>query len=161
MSAVKEKSLNNKELSARMLAVQAMYQVLQTGGYVPDIINEYLDSRIEMDLDEGTMARPDGALFKKIMSNLNVRMADIDEIVKGCLTKKQNTEEDAPKLAEPEPLLRAILLCGVCEILCHSEIDSPLIINDYLDVTHTFYEKGQVSLVNGVFDNARKILREN
>lgn len=157
MSENQDKILNNKELSARMLAVQAMYQILQTGAYVPEVVREYLDTRIEMDLDEGVMGKPDGTLFKKIMKNINARMADVDDIVKSCIAKK--TDENT-KSAEIEPLLRAILLCGVCEILCHTDIDAPLIINDYLDVTHTFYEKPQVSLVNGIFDNARKAIRE-
>jgi transcription antitermination protein NusB len=158
MGSPEEKPLNNRELSSRMLAVQAMYQILQTGAYAPDVTREYLDTRIEMDLDEGTMVRPDGALFKKIMNNLNTRMADVDEIVRGCMNKKQSEDQ---KTAETEPLLKSILLCGVCEILCHTDIDAPIIINDYLDVTHTFYEKSQVSLVNGIFDNARKVIREH
>lgn len=158
MSVPEVKTLNNKELSSRMLAVQALYQILQTGAYASDITREYLDTRVGMQLDEGEMARPDGTLFKKIMTNLNVRMADIDEIVKSCMNKKQGEEL---KTAETEPLLRSILLCGVCEILCHTEIDAPLIINDYLDVTHTFYEKSQVSLVNAVFDNARQAIRNS
>lgn len=158
MSAPDLKTLNNKELSSRMLAVQALYQIIQTGAYTPDVTQEYLDTRIGMHLDEGEMARPDGTLFKKIMTNMHARMADIDEIVKSCMNKKQN---DELKISETEPLLRSILLCGVCEILCHTDIDAPLIINDYLDVTHTFYEKSQVSLVNGIFDNARQAIRES
>lgn len=151
-----KQTINNKELSARMLAVQAMYQVLQTGAYLPDVIQEYLNTRISMMTDEGEMERPDGGLFKKILNHLHERMSDIDEIVKSCITKKNDPSE---KSADVEPLLRSILLCGVCEILCHTKYDAPIIINDYLDVTHCFYEKSQVSFVNGIFDNAAKALR--
>lgn len=149
----------NRELSARMLAVQATYQVLQSGARIPDIIREYLDNRIEMELDEGKMVRPDGSLFKSILTHLYDRMAEIDEIMKGHMQAKNIVPEAEVVQKEPEPLLRAVLYCGIAEILCHGDVDKALIINDYVDVCHTFYEKGQTGLVNGVLDAVASTLR--
>lgn len=150
---------NNKELSARLLAVQATYQVLLSGSYIPDIIREYLDERIGMVIEDETIAQPDGRLFKKIMTNLHERMADINEIAKSAIKKKESPQTEEPtKLAEVEPLLMAILLCGTCEILCHDDQDNPLIIDEYLNVTHAFYDKNTVSFVNGVLDSISKML---
>lgn len=157
-NATQKMTIDNKELAARMLAVQALYQALQTGVRTPEVAREFLDTRIGMILEEGEMVRPDTSLFSKIMKNVHERMADIDEIAKSCMSKKT---EEGVKSAETEPLLKAILLCGVCELLCHTSIDVPIIINDYLDVTHCFYEKSQVSFVNGVFDSAFKAIRQS
>lgn len=71
-----------------------------------------------------------------------------------------NSEEKTKSSMEIEPLLRSVLLCGVSELLNHTEIDAPLIVNDYLNVTHEFYEKSQVSLVNGVLDAVAKAVRD-
>lgn len=65
-----------------------------------------------------------------------------------------------PKEKKIEPLLHAILLCATTELLCHTEIDSALVIDEYLNVTHGFYEKSQVSFVNGILDNIAKAVRE-
>ena len=58
-----------------------------------------------------------------------------------------------------EPLLSAILICGTYELLAHGEIDAPIIIADYLHVTHGFFEGSESKLVNGVLDALAKELR--
>jgi N utilization substance protein B len=90
-------------------------------------------------------------LFQKILYGYNARKGDIEDIIAGSLTTK--------KTGETETLLQAILCCGVYELLAHNDIDAAIIINDYLDVAHGFYESGQVKLINGVLDKAAKALR--
>ena len=53
---------------------------------------------------------------------------------------------------EHEALIYSILICGAAELLAHLDIDAPVIINEYLDVTHAFYDTGESKLVNGVLD---------
>jgi len=60
----------------------------------------------------------------------------------------------------PEKLLQSILLCGIYEIMAHSDVDAPIIINDYVDVAHAFYDGGESKLVNAVLDRATKNLRD-
>lgn len=60
----------------------------------------------------------------------------------------------------PEPLLMAIICCALAEILVHQDIDKALIIDDYLNITHGFYEKNTVSFINGILDSASTVLRE-
>ncbi len=142
-------SNNNKELAARLMAAQAYYQNLQNKKPVAALIQEYLDRGMIEFQDSDEMAKPHGVLFKKILSNLDKRLAEINEILNAHLGEK-----------EIEPLLKSILLCAVCELLTHQDIDAPLIIDDYLNVTHAFYEQQQVSLVNGVLDKIASLLRE-
>jgi N utilization substance protein B len=58
-----------------------------------------------------------------------------------------------------EPLLTAILVCGTYELLAHPEIDAPIIISDYLHVTHGFFEGSESKLVNGILDALAKEVR--
>ena len=110
------------------------------------------------------------------MFSLDERLADINEIVEANINRKaqieviedkensidsEETEVDSPPPPEKEidPLLKSILLCGVTELLSHQDIDAPIIIDDYLNVTHAFYEKQQVSFVNGILDKVASTLR--
>ncbi len=144
-----KKMNNNKELAARLMAVQAYYQNLQNKKPVSALIQEYLDRGMVEFQDSDEPVKPHGVLFKKILLNLDKRLIEINEILNVHLGKK-----------EIEPLLKSILLCAVGELLTHQDIDAPLIIDDYLNVTHAFYEKQQVSLVNGVLDKIVSLLRE-
>lgn len=177
---------NNKELSARLLAVQAYYEVLHNEKPLRLVIEECLERGLRSD-DNDELAPPQGSLFKKILTSLDTRLAEIDDILAANVHKKEGpapvivaddsekndskddvkdveTSDEDPASPPPEkkmePLLKSILLCGICELLEHQDIDSPIIINDYLNVTHAFYEQQQVNFVNGVLGKVASILRD-
>ncbi len=197
-------SNNNKELAARLMAVQACYQISHNAKSVRQVVKESLDHGIHMDIDGEELPMPHGGLFKKILFSLDERLADINEIVEANVNKKNkeipvsvvksvskgkkkevvsvdivvpevptsdtaiegDVDQPAPEEVvvlptekEIEPLLKSILLCGVTELLSHQDIDAPIIIDDYLNVTHAFYEKQQVSFVNGILDKVASSLR--
>ncbi len=176
-----KKPNNNKDLSARLMAVQAYYQNLQNQKPIAAVVHEYLERGLEVDLDmeendEQKIVKPQGALFKRILQSLDARRVEVNELLEANINKKEvpvsitpePEEGDAsdeviitppPPEKEMEPLLKAILLCGIGELLCHQDIDTALIIDDYLNVTHSFYEKGQVSFVNGVLDKVATLVR--
>ena len=150
---------NNKEFIARLMAVQACYQMIHNQKSVKLVVEEYLNSGLETDDELETEAQPEalssikilphGGLFKKIVLGLESRRSEIEEIVKANVSSSK----------EIEPLLLSILLCGVYELLEHIKTDSPIIVNDYLNVTHEFYSKSQVSFVNGILDSVSKVVR--
>ncbi len=179
----KKKTTHNKELSARLMAVQAYYQNLQNKKPMSAVISEYLKRGLADDEIDEEFVQPHGGLFKRILSALDDRGAEVNEILSANINKKeipadiiekendeadQNEEQEEEQEEEPikrpekeiEPLLKSILLCGTSELLCHQDIDKALIIDDYLNVTHAFYEKQQVSFVNGVLDKIATLVRE-
>ncbi len=152
--------VENKELAARIMAVQAYYQFSQGETSMRNVINEYLDRGMQADAEEEgdepiVTIKPHNALFKRIMTSVNARLAEVDEIVLANVKK----DETNTKTKQMEPLLKAILICGVSELLEHGDIDTALIIDDYLNATYGFYDKGQVSYVNGILDNVAKQVR--
>lgn len=74
------------------------------------------------------MVVPDGVMFKSIMTGVTERWTDLMQLI-------------TPRLSNTsiEPLLSAILICGAYELLAHNETDAPIIIADYLHVTHGFF----------------------
>lgn len=132
-------------LSARLCAVQALYQVWQNDQPIPAVFDEYLRYRSDMVVDGEALVPPDGALLRAILYGVDGRMPELEAIVEANL-RRGKTERAI------EPLLRAILTCGAYELMA-GELDAPVIINDYLNVAHAFYGRGEVALVNGVLDS--------
>ena len=64
------------------------------------------------------------------------------------------------ELNKHEPLLNAVFLCGAFELMVLQAIDFPVIISDYLHVTHAFFDKGEAKLVNALLDSIRQTVRD-
>lgn len=141
-------------MAARLLAVQAIYQNQQNQKPVSALVKEYMDHRAGMDVDGQTMVTPDGVLLKNIIEGVHARHKELAAIIDAHVKKSEEG-----KSRQTEPLLLAILLAGTYELLAHQDTDFPVIINDYLNVTHAFYDKMEAGLVNGILDPIARQLR--
>lgn len=137
--------------SARLVAVQTLYGVLHTGEEMIEALADVLARADALEVHGEPLVAPDKNLLSKILRGVEEHKETLEDMIAAKLTSKKG--------GEPELLLKSILLCGTCELLAHPDIDAPVIINDYLDVAHGFYEDGQVKLINGVLDAIAKMLR--
>lgn len=148
--------------AARLAAVQTIYQMMASDCNARDATKIYLDRFAGMELDGETLAEPDRGLYTRIVSGVSERVDDLKALLEGHLTPSGTTEgtegEDSPA-RRIDVLLRAILLCGLYEILARSETDLAVIVSEYLHVTRAFYDGKETSLVNAVLDAAGKTLR--
>ena len=145
-------SKHSEALSARLIAVQALYQMKQNQQSVKSIYNEYIEFRSEQEINGEKLVKPDGVLFKKIIYGVDERYQEIGSVIQANLKKDASDRK-------VEPLLYSLFLCAAYELLAHSEIDAPIIINDYLNVGHSFFDKNEVALINGVLDTVSKLFR--
>lgn len=154
-SVKKDKSsLSAKRRAARLMAVQAVYQLTHLGGEPAHIVAEYMTYRAGMDVDGETMVEPDPALFKDLTMEVMTRRDDLQAMVDQ--NRRVKDPENPGKL---EPLLNAILLSGAAELTFHPSTDFPIIISDYVDIAQAFYEGKEPGLVNAVLDSIRKVVR--
>lgn len=147
-------SLKARKTAARLFAVQAVYQAIQNKEPPSKLHDEFITHRIGMDLegaDEsgGQMIAPDQPLFRSILSGVTERWGDLQQIIQPRL-KVGNAVE---------PLLTAILVCGAYELMAHHDIDAPIIISDYINITGSFFDASEPKLVNAVLDALSKELR--
>ena len=142
-------SLKARKTAARLFSVQAVYQAIQNKEPPSKLYDEFITHRVGMDLDDGAMVVPDQPLFRDILTGVTARWGDLQQVI-------------APRLKanhEVEPLLTAILVCGAYELMAHNDIDAPIIISDYLNITGSFFEQAEPKLVNAVLDGLAKELR--
>lgn len=150
-SSPKKSSSKVRNMSARLLAAQAVYQASLNAQSIPSAASEYLDFRQGMNVEEEEIVKPNAALFSKIMTGVAERKDDVAQIVQASMTSGST---------QTEPLIKAILMCAGYELLAHDDMEPAIIINDYLNVAHAFFEKSEVGLINAVLDSVSKGVRD-
>lgn len=148
-------SAKARNSAARLLAVQAVYQMHKNEQKSDEVIREYLEHRTGVDIDGDEMVSPDIDHFSNVVRGVEENIAQLSEMV--ALNRGKKPEEVIT--AKSEPLLQAILLCGSFELMALQSIDFPVIISDYLHVAHAFYDEGEAKLVNGLLDSIRQTTR--
>lgn len=138
--------------AARLAAAQAVYQIITNEQTADAVVNEYRLYRLGKPVDDVEMVTPDGVLFEMIVKGVYERLNLLEEMIADAAGK-------GGKKKPSEPLLLSIMLCGAFELLASPEVDAPVILSDYINVTHAFYEQGETKFVNGVLDAIKKATR--
>jgi len=138
--------------ATRLAAAQVLYQVRHNSQSANDALRDFLDSRVSMEIEGDTLIEPDAQMLSSIVKGVEERINDLCEVIKAQMA-------DKARQREVETLMQCIMLCGAYELLAHHDIESAIIINDYLDVAHAFFDKGEVGFIHGVLDSAGKVLR--
>ena len=142
-------SIKARKTAARLFAVQATYQAIQNKQPPVTLYDEFMTHRVGMDVEEGAMLPPDNPLFRDILSGVSERWGDLQQMIVPRLKVAKDIE----------PLLTAILVCGAYELLAHQDIDAPIIISDYMNITNSFFDSSEPKLVNAVLDGLAKEIR--
>jgi N utilization substance protein B len=135
----------NQRGAARLAAVQALYQMEVGGATLPSVVAEFEAHRLGREL-EGEQLRPaDLAFFRSLVGGVVEQQRKIDPIIHGALPPTW-------PLTRIDLTLRAILRCGVFELLERRDVPGRVVITEYVDVANAFFNADEPGLVNGVLD---------
>ena len=146
------KSATGARTAARLAAVQALYQVSVTGVSPDTVIGEFVEHRFGREIDGLKYEGADAAFFEDIIRGVCYREAEIGALIEMALSKDR-------ELARLEKILAAVLQAGTYEILARIDVPGRVIISEYVDVAHTFFDGPQPGFVNGVLDRLAKQIR--
>ncbi len=153
----------NRELrnrnSARLAAVQALYEIEATNASVDPVLTEFLNQRwqdsVTDDDDQPVrIANFDQTLLKEIVEGVSAERASLDQHISGALSDQWTIER-------LEMLVRAILRAGTYELTSRLEIPARVIISEYIDVARAFFSAKEPALINGVLDKLAKQFRHD
>jgi N utilization substance protein B len=138
--------------AARLAAVQALYQMDISGKGVIDALAEFEAFWIGREV-EGIEFKPsDTTFFRDILSGVVENQRAIDVRIDKALAS------DWP-LKRVEAVLRAILRAGAYELMFRKDVPARVVITEYVDVTHGFYDEDEPGLVNAVLDTLTREVR--
>lgn len=137
--------------SARLAAVQALYQMEISKVPAKIIVSEFIDHRLGEIIDDDQYSKVDNDFFNDIVIGVEQRFCEIDDHISQALS-------DDWTLERIESVARAVLRAGTYEIISRPDVPTSVIINEYIDLTKAFFEDNKPGFVNGVLDKlARKI----
>ncbi len=143
--------------ASRLAAVQALFQSEQGQTSPETVIDEFVRHRLgELPgtggFEDGRAPDANAPLFARIVRTVALRQEEIDRIV------SESLPEDWP-LARLDPVLRAVMRAGVAELMMPDGPPGKVVINEYLDVSHGFFDGDEPRMANGVLDRLARQLR--
>lgn len=126
--------------AARLGAVQALYQMEISGSGAEEVAQEFADYRFQ-DLP----VPPDADFFAAIVNGVPQHQVEIDRAIAASLSQSW-------KLERVDSILRAILRCGVYELVARRDVPARVVIDEYVAVAGAFFGGDEPGFVNGALD---------
>ena len=139
--------------TSRLLAVQALYQMEIAQTPLEVIIREFQDHRVENPLDGTEMPPADIAYFEFIIRSVMDCQTKIDRTIDGYLATNW-------RLSRLDSTLRAILRCGVCELMAEQKAPTGVVVSQYTDIAHAFFDGPEGGMTNALLDRLAKAVDE-
>lgn len=143
---MKDQAGKNRRSLARLGAVQALYQMDVAGTNLKAIIAEFGAFRLGNDLEGEQLEKADFTFFEDLLTGIVREQKQLDPLIDNHLAKSW-------RLNRIDSTLRAILRAGAYELTNRPEIPPAVVISEYVDVAHAFFEKDEPKVVNAVLQS--------
>ncbi|WP_171099915.1 MULTISPECIES: transcription antitermination factor NusB [unclassified Ruegeria] len=132
--------------AARLYAVQALFQMEQSGQTTEAVVAEFLDHRFGAVYEGDEMLEGDTSLFRKLVDDAVNYQAPIDQMTDRALVAKW-------PIGRIDPTLRAVFRAAGAE-LTQSDTPPKVVITEFVDVARAFFPEGkETKFVNAVLDH--------
>jgi transcription antitermination protein NusB len=148
MAADAKRSRSDREVSrssARLGAVQALYQMDIAGTDFSEVLAQFGAGRMGETFEDGQCGEADFAFLKDIVEGVVREQHRIDRAIEDHLAA-------AWTLGRLDSTLRAVLRAGAYELMFRADVPARVSITEYVDVAHAFFEAEEPRVVNGVLD---------
>lgn len=130
--------------AARLAAVQALYQMEISGADAGEVVEQFIAHRFA-ELQAAGTAVPDQSFFIAILEGVPTNQVEIDRAIAGALSRNW-------KLERVDSILRAVLRCGVFELVARRDVPAPVVIDEYVRVAGAFFAGDEPGFVNAALD---------
>ena len=124
------------------------------GTDISDIINSLEDRLIFDNKFDNLIRHISKKLLKDSISGVIDNQIQIDSIIKKNLSINW-------RFSRLDKILKAILRAAVYEISYKLDTPTKVIINEYIDITHSFYSQKEPEFVNAILDKIAIVERES
>jgi len=138
--------------TARLAAIQALYQIAFSNADPEQVIAEFTAHRLGEGIDGVRLLKADPSLFADIVRGVVRSRADLDDMIAAVLVEDWTIER-------LETLLACILRAGAHELADRADVPARVVISEYVDLADAFYGEKETGLVNGVLDRLARELR--
>lgn len=143
----------NSNSITRLVLVQSLYQMEIAGTDVNDIIDS-LNTRIIFDSSEDALIND---INKSLFSNLINEIIEKQIIIDREIKKLLSDDWDFNRL---DKILIAILRSAFYEIIFQSNTPYKVIIDEYVEISHSFFSGKEPNFTNAILDKLSEIHRK-
>lgn len=150
-----------KKSSARLAAVQAVYMASFGDLPIDEVIEDFTSGQVGryaiQEKNDGQeelveVSPIDTAYFEKLVRGVNTRKEALEKSLSLYLKESLDFEKmDGP--------MKAILLCAVYELTNTLDVDTKVLIQEYVDLAYAFYNKNEPKMVNALLDQIAHNIR--
>lgn len=138
--------------TARLAAVQALYQMELSDSPTEDVIDEFLTLRIGREIEGEQYVDADRGHFKWLVRNVTERVTELDECVGGAL-------DAGWTIGRLGALMRVLLRSATVELLARPDIPARVVMNEYVELAGAFFSRREPAFVNAALDGIARRLR--
>ncbi|WP_379549608.1 transcription antitermination factor NusB [Qipengyuania sp. DGS5-3] len=131
--------------TARLAAVQALYQQHMEGTALTKLLDEFHQHRLGQEIEDDQYADAEVDFFDDIVSGVDARREEIDALLVSRLAEGWT-------LARLDKTMLQILRAGSYELLARADVPTASAISEYVDVAKAFFDDREAKFVNGVLD---------
>ena len=138
--------------AARLLAVQALYQMSLTKAPAPQVIEEFLEHRLDEDVEGLKHGAVKRELFADLVRGVSSQSETLDDMLAAVLDEDWTIER-------VEILLLGLLRAATFELSERVDVPARVVISEYVDLANAFFDGRETSFVNGMLDRLAHVLR--
>ena len=142
-----------RRASSRLAAVQAIYQMEQTGQSGRAVVVDFLEDRLGLDDTGEPVEEADPDLFKTIVMGV----VDHQEAINVAIMSKLAA---GWKIERIDSISRAILRAGLYEIMYRTEVPHQIILDEYVSIADAFFEDAETKFINGLMNAVTQDVRK-
>ena len=141
-----------RRAGARLAAVQALYEMDQTGKSARATVREFMEYRLGLGPDGTPIEDADPDLFKSIVNAVVENQARIDNAILARLA-------EGWKLTRLDTTMRALMRAAGGEFIAHQELSDAVILDEYVSLAHDFFDEPDARFANALLQNVGRDLR--
>jgi N utilization substance protein B len=140
--------------AARLAAVQALYEMDMSGKGVAEAVSEFEAHWMGREVEDLEFKPAEEGFFRDLVGGVVQEQVLIDRKIDAALASGW-------PLRRIEAVLRAIMRAGCYELVRRRDVPARVVISEYVDVAHAFYEGDEPGLVNAVLDVIGRDVRKD
>ncbi len=148
---------------SRLAAVQANYMIVYGQLPVDEVIKDFTDGKVgryvieeDVETDNEEMvevSEMDKPYFEEIVRGVQKNKEDLEKAIKSYLAEGYSFER-------MDGTLQSLLLCAMYEIINTHDVDTKVIIKEYVDLAYAFFSKKEPKMVNALLDSIAREQRK-
>jgi len=138
--------------TARLGAVQALYEMDLSGKGITDVIAEFEAHWLGQTIEGDEYKPAELAFFRDIVAGVLDDQRAIDRAVDDQLSRGW-------PLTRIDSVMRAILRAGAYELMHRNDVPARVVIKEYVDVAGSFFDREEAGMINAVLDQMARRAR--